>query len=207
MTNSGFYGSKDEKTINIGKFLGSLDTRAKSIRKLYGSVDGKARIIGRFHISHPHIVVPIPVIKLTQNVYESSSGKSKVAFDWSKGITMDIFENTVYYKDEASENITYEILDGTSVIDHGTLAENTNGEAKQGTKSLTLTSGHKITIRITNTLVSGLGSETAELVFYTAVANAIITSPVSWDAQRHIVNVTANADGAASVKMSAGYWR
>ena len=206
MTISGLYGSVNGKATNVGKFLGSVDTRAKSARKLYGSVDGKARVVARFHVSHPLVVASTLVIRLTQNEYDTSNaGKTKVTFEWVKGTTLDIYGNVAYYKDEANENVTYEVLDGTSVVDHGTLASNTNGTAKQGSKSLTLSSGHKITIRVTNTLISGAGSQTTELVFYTAVANAVINTPVTWNDVRRAVTVSGKGEGAVSLRMTAGY--
>ena len=152
------------------------------------------------------IVLPTPVIRLTENRYNTEvPGKAVVTFEWTKGIIMDVDDNLSYDSAEFPETITYEVLEDDTRVDGGTLVENSGGEPQKGSVTVTVKSGRKITIRVVNGLTDGSDSKIAELTFYTPVDNTTFTIPVTWDEQRHIVTVTARCPGCASVRVRAGY--
>lgn len=138
--------------------------------------------------------IPTPTVTITSDVYDPNNpGHSKLTFSWSKAAS------------GANENVTYKVVQNGVTISSGTLAANTNGAAKSGTKTVTVASGEYTTVTVTNTMVGDSSmTKSASASHYSPVANAAFIG-YQWDELRHICVITATAEGAANTRIYAGY--
>lgn len=146
-----------------------------------------------WYISSP----PKPTVTITSVVYDPSTKKSKLCFNWSL----------------AKSSLTPEVLtykatlpDGT-VVASGNVTTISNGAAKSGTVcNVVVPTGDQIKITVTNKAgpttnqMTATGSDTA----YSPVANAAFLG-FDWDELRRTCTIRAEAPGAANCRIQAGY--
>lgn len=139
---------------------------------------------------------PKPTISITSTVYDPTTKKTNLCFDWSlakSGLT--------------PETVTWnaKLPDGTSVSS-GTLATIPDGAAKSGSKCIQVPTGDQITVTVTNTAgpTGNTMSESASASAYSPVANAAFLG-FDWDELRRTCVIRAEAPGAANCRIQAGY--
>lgn len=139
---------------------------------------------------------PKPSVDITSTVYNPSTKKVTLCFDWSiakSGLT--------------PEKLTYKatLPNGTSVAS-GTLITISDGAAKSGSKCITVPTGDLIKVTVTNTAgpsgntMTATGYDTE----YSPVANAAFLG-FDWDELRRTCTIRAEAPGAANCRIQAGY--
>ena len=138
--------------------------------------------------------IPTPTVSITSFIYDPNNvNHANLTFSWSKATS------------GANENVTYKVVQNGVTIHSGTLAANTGGAAKSGTKTVAVASGEYTTVTVTNTMVGDSSmTKSASASQYAPVANAAFIGYV-WDDLRHQVVITATAEGAANTRLYAGY--
>lgn len=146
-----------------------------------------------WYVSSP----PKPTVSITSVVYDPSTKKSKLCFDWSLGES-GLTPETLTYKAT--------LPDGTQVAS-GTIKTISDGTASSGSVcNVVVPTGDQITLTVTNTAgpsgnqMTSTGYDTA----YSPVANAAFLG-FDWDDVRRTCTIRAEAPGAANCRIQAGY--
>lgn len=139
---------------------------------------------------------PKPKVTITSTVYDPSTKKVNLCFNWSVGASALTPEVITY-------NAT--LPDGTSVAS-GTLKTISNGAASSGSKCIVVPTGDLIKVTVTNTAGTSPNQMTAtgSASAYAPVANAAFLG-FDWDELRRTCTIRAEAPGAANCRIEAGY--
>lgn len=137
---------------------------------------------------------PCPSITIRSCVYNPSTKKCQLVFDWSKASDAGTYTETISYTVTDQEGRSYA---------SGTLATVTGGASKSGTQTLTnIETAVNVTVRLTVSSTAGSCSGTASV--YSPVAGAAFLG-FEWDELRRQCTIKGTAPGAKQTRISAGY--
>lgn len=140
---------------------------------------------------------PKPTVSITSVIYNPTTKKSELCFDWS------LAQSGLY-----PEVLTYTatLPDGT-VVASGTIKTISDGAASSGSVcDVVVPTGDRVTITVTNTAGTGSSAltSTGSASAYSPVANAAFLG-FEWDELRRTCTIRAEAPGAANCRIEAGY--
>lgn len=137
---------------------------------------------------------PCPTVTIRSCVYNPSTKKCKLVFDWSKASDTGTYAETITYSVTDNDGRSY----GT-----GTLASGVYGTAKSGRITLTnIETAVHATVRVTCS--STAGSCTGSASVYSPVAGAAFLG-FEWDELRRTCTIKGTAPGAKQTRISGGY--
>ena len=137
---------------------------------------------------------PCPSVVIKSCVYNPSTKKCVLSFDWSKATDAGLYTETITYSVTDNDGRTY---------GSGTLATATGGAAKSGSLTLpNIETAVNCTVRVTCS--STAGSCTGSASVYSPVAGAAFLG-FNWDELRRTCTILGTAPGAKQTRISAGY--
>lgn len=137
---------------------------------------------------------PCPNVVIKSCVYNPSTKKCVLSFDWSKASDAGLYTETISYIVTDNDGRTY---------DSGTLDTASDGVAKSGSKTLTnIETAVNVTVNVTCS--STAGSCTGHASVYSPVAGAAFLG-FNWDELRRQCTILGTAPGAKQTRISAGY--
>ena len=138
---------------------------------------------------------PCPNVTIRSCVYDPSTKKCNLVFDWSKASDIGTYSETITYSVTDNDGRTYA---------SGTLASGvTNGASRSGQQTLTnIETAVNCTVSVTCS--STAGSCTGSASVYSPVAGAAFLG-FNWDELRRTCTILGTAPGAKQTRISAGY--
>lgn len=137
---------------------------------------------------------PCPTVTITSCVYNPSTKKCQLKFNWSKASDTGTYSETISYSVTDNDGRSY---------GSGTLATASGGASKSGSLTLTnIETAVNCTVRVTCS--STAGSCTGSASVYSPVAGAAFLG-FNWDELRRTCTILGTAPGAKQTRISAGY--
>lgn len=137
---------------------------------------------------------PCPNVVIKSCVYNPSTKKCVLSFDWSKASDVGTYTETISYAVTDNDGRTYA---------SGTLATVSGGGSRSGSETLVnIETAVNCTVKVTCS--STAGSCTSSTSVYSPVAGAAFLG-FTWDELRRTCTILGTAPGAKQTRISAGY--